>query len=105
MDERLGQLDALLHAGGVAADGAVALLVQPHVAQGVGGPLAGRGRRQSRHARHVDDELGGRDVGWQAVVFGHVADALTDGAAVSGDVESEHGGAPLGGGGQSQQDF
>lgn len=105
VDERLGQLDALLHAGGVAADGAVALLVQPDVAQGVGGPLAGGGRREPGHARHVDDELRGGDVGRQAVVLGHVADAFADGTAVRGDVESEHGGAALGGGGQSEQDF
>lgn len=105
VDESLGQLDALLHARGVAADGAVALLVEPDVAQGVGGALPGRGRREPGHAGHVDDELGGRDVGWQAVVLGHVADAFTDGAAMRGDVEAEHGGAALGGGGQSQQNL
>ncbi len=41
MDERLSQLHLLLHAGGVAAHGAVPLLVQPDVAQRVGGPLTG----------------------------------------------------------------
>ena len=44
--QRLGQLDPLLHAGGVAADRAVALLVEPDVAQRLGGPLAGGGARQ-----------------------------------------------------------
>lgn len=105
VDQRLGELDALLHAGGVAADGAVALLVQPHVAQGVRGALTGGGRREPGHARHVHDELGGRDVGGQAVVFGHVADALADRAAMGGYVESEHGGGALGGGGESQQNL
>ena len=105
VDQGLGELDALLHAGRVAADGAVALLVQADVAQGVRGALAGGGRRQPGHARHVDDELGGRDVGRQAVVLGHVADPLADGGALGGDVEAEHGGAALGGGGQTQQDL
>ena len=43
VDEGLGQLDALLHAGGVAADLAVALLVQADVAQHFGRSLAGGG--------------------------------------------------------------
>ena len=43
--ERLGELDPLLHAGGVAADRPVALLVEPDVAQRVGGALPGRRAR------------------------------------------------------------
>ena len=50
VDQGLGELDPLLHAGRVAADGAVALLVEADVAQRVGGALAGRGRRQPGHA-------------------------------------------------------
>ena len=46
VDERLGELDPLLHAGRVAADRAVALLVQPDVAEDLGRPLAG-GRRSA----------------------------------------------------------
>ena len=47
VDQRLGQLHPLLHAGGVAADRAVALLVQADVAQRLGGrarapPCGGR---------------------------------------------------------------
>ena len=42
VDQRLRQLDPLLHAGRVAADRAVPLLVEPDVAQGVRRPLAGR---------------------------------------------------------------
>ena len=48
VDERLGQLDALLHAGRVAADRAIALLEQPDVAQDLGGPLACGGARAGR---------------------------------------------------------
>ena len=89
LDERLGQLDALLHARRVAAHGPVALLEQAHVPQHVGGALPRRGTRQARHARHVVDEVGGRDVGRQAVVLGHVADALPDGHAVASHVQVE----------------
>ena len=53
VDERLGELDPLLHPGRVAADRAVALLVQPDVAEDLGGPLAGGGARQAGHPRHV----------------------------------------------------
>ena len=48
VDERLGELDPLLHPGRVAADRAVALLVQADVAQDLGRPLAGRRRRAGR---------------------------------------------------------
>ena len=48
MHQRLGQLDALLHARRVGADGAVALLVEAHVAQHLRGALAGRGAGQAR---------------------------------------------------------
>ena len=78
VDQRLRELDPLLHAGGVAAHRPVALLVEPDVAQDVGRPLAGGGRRQPRHPGHVDAELGGGHVGRQAVVLGHVADPLAD---------------------------
>ena len=94
VDEGLGELDPLPHAGGVAADRPVALLVQPDVAQRVGGALARGGGRQPGHAGHVDDELGGGDVGRQAVVLGHVADQLADLHATRGDVEAEHAGLP-----------
>ena len=46
--QRLGQLDPLLHAGGVAADLAVALLVEADVAQRLGGPLSGARYGQAR---------------------------------------------------------
>ena len=39
MDQRLGQLDALLHARGVAAHGSVALLEEAHVPQHLGAAL------------------------------------------------------------------
>ena len=90
VDERLGQLDPLLHPGRVAADGAVALLVQPDVTEDLGGPFA-RGRaRQAGHPGHVGHEVGRGDVRRQAVVFGHVADELADRRALGPDVEVHH---------------
>ena len=87
VDERLGQLDPLLHAGRIAADRPVALLVQADVAQHLGGPLAGSGPWQAGHLRHVPDEVGRRRLGREAVVLRHVADELADLRAVGADVE------------------
>ena len=90
MDERLGELHALPHAGRVAAHLAVALLEEPDVTERLGRALAGGGARQPVHLRHVRDELGGADLEREAVVLGHVADQLPDLEAVRGDVEAEH---------------
>ena len=88
VDERLGELDPLLHAGRIATDRAVALLVQPDMAEDLGGPLAGGRARQTRHPRHVSHEVGGRRVRRQAVVLGHVADELPDRRALGAHVET-----------------
>ena len=74
VDERLGELGLLLHAGGVAAHRPVALLGEPDVAQHLGGPLAGGHPGQARHHRQVDDEVARAHVRRQAVVLGQVAD-------------------------------
>jgi hypothetical protein len=87
VDQRLRQLHALLHAGRVAADRPVALLEQADVAQDLGGPLTRRVARQARHATHVRDEVGGRHVGWQAVVLRQVADAGADLGSLRGGIE------------------
>ena len=57
------------------------------MAEDLGGPFAGGRARQAGHPGHVGHEIGGRRVGWQAVVLGHVADELADGRAVGPDVE------------------
>ena len=103
--ERLGQLRALLHAGGVAAHRAVALLGQSDVAQHVGGPLARGGVRQPGHLAHVHDQVAGGHVGRQAVVLGHVADQRADRAALGGDVVPEHPRRPAGRRHQPEQDL
>ena len=58
VDERLSELDALLHARRIAADLAVALLEKADVAKGLRRALAGGGAREAADARHVGDELG-----------------------------------------------
>ncbi len=85
-----GQLHALLHAGRVAADGAVALLEQPGVAQRVGGAGARRRRRKAAHLRHVRQELGGAHLARQAVVLGHVAEPRAHGDALASAILAQH---------------
>ena len=74
----LGQLDALLHARGVGADGSVALLVEAHVAQHLRGAFPSRCAWQAGHLAEVADEVRGGQVGRQAVVFRHVANDPSD---------------------------
>ncbi len=90
VDERLRELDALPHAGRVAAHRAIALLEEADVAQRLRGALAGGAARQAVHLGHVRDELGRADLERQAVVLRHVADAATDLEPSRGDVEVEH---------------
>src|SRR5258707_1108964 len=86
----LPQLDPLLHAGRVAADLPVPLLVEPDVTQRLGGALAGRVGGQAAHPCHVRHELGGRHLGRQAVVLRHVADPRPDVGRLRCRVEPEH---------------
>ena len=101
----LGELDPLLHAGRVAADRPVALLEQADVAQRVRGPLAGGVGGQPGHPGEVHDQLGGGDVGRQAVVLGHVAHQLADPLPLGGDVQVEHPRAARGGRQEAEQDL
>ena len=103
--ERLGELGALLHAGGVAAHRPVALLVEPHVPQHVGRPLASGGGAEAGHPGHVDGEVAGADVGRQAVVLGHVADESPDLLPAVLDVVPQDAGVPAGRLEQAQQDL
>src|SRR6185437_5825618 len=104
-DQRLGQLDPLLHPGRIGADQPVPLLVQPDMAQGLGGPLFGRRSRESGHPAQVGHELGAGDVGRQAVVLGHVAGEGADPFRVYRGVAAEHARPAVGGRDQAQQDL
>jgi hypothetical protein len=90
VNQRLRQLDPLLHAGGVAADGPVTLLVEPHVAQHLRGPLPRRGGGEAGHAAHVGHELGGGGIGREAVVLGQVAHELADLRPLARDVQAHY---------------
>ena len=53
VDEGLGELDALLHAGGILFDVAVALLVEADVAEDIGGASPGGDGGDAAHLGHV----------------------------------------------------
>ena len=89
VDERLSELDALLHAGRVATDRPIALLVQPDVPEDLGGPLPRRRPRQPGHRREMRHEIRCGHVRRQAVVLRHVADELTNPDPLPRDVEVE----------------
>ena len=103
--ERLRELHALLHARRVAADLAVALFEQAHVAQRLRRALAGGGAGQSAHLRQVRHELRRREIGWQAVVLRHIADQLPDLAPLRLYVHAQHAGAAARCRQQAQENF
>ena len=104
-DQRLGQLDPLLHAGGVGTDQAVPLLVQPDVAQRLGRAFLGHRGRQPRHPAQVGHELGRGHVGRQAIVLRHVAEQGPDPLAAGLAVVTEHLGLALGRRDEPEQDL
>ena len=77
VDEGLGELDALFHAGGILFDVAVALLVEADVAEDVGGASPSSDSGDTAHLGHVSEELGRRDGVGEAVVLGHVSEPHT----------------------------
>jgi hypothetical protein len=78
VDERLCQLDALLHARRVRLDVAVARLAETDVVQHFVGALHGVGRRQPCELPAVRDKRHGVHAGDVRVAFGHVPDARAD---------------------------
>ena len=105
VDDRLRQLDPLLHAGRVAADRPIALLVQAHVAEHLGGPLARGSGRQPGHTAHVAHELRGGDIGREAVVLRQVAHELPDLRSAGGHVHLHHRRAAARRGEEAEQDL
>ena len=57
MDERLSELDALLHARGVPSQLPVSLFEQANVPQGFGGALTGGGAREAANLGHVSHKF------------------------------------------------
>ena len=101
--ERLGQLGALAHPGGEAADRPEARLVETDQVEDVRGPLAGGTRRQPTQLAERGHEVRRRLVGRQAVVLGHVAEPRPHGDGIGGDVDAAHLDAPLGRMGETEQ--
>src|ERR1019366_2435348 len=104
VDERLRELDALLHAGGVAADEAVALLVEADVTERLGGAFARGGGGEAGHAAHVGHEVGGGHIYRKAVVLGEVADELADLERVGERVHAQNFEGTGGGGEEAEED-
>lgn len=90
--DRLGEFDALLHAGGEALDRTVALLLESHVVEDVGGTLAGGATGQPGDLGHVGDEIGGSGIHREAIGLRHVTDKAPNGEGVGAGVEAEDAG-------------
>ena len=90
VDERLRQLDALLHAGRVRLDIPVARFAEPDIEQHLVRALHGVDARQSRQLAAVGDERDGIHPGNVGIAFRHVADARADVERRARDVETEH---------------
>ena len=78
VDQGLGELDHLLHAGGEGPDLAVARLTETDVEKRLVGALEGRLGRQTAELGHEPDEVDRGDAGDVGVGLGHVADLGAD---------------------------
>ena len=97
VDQRLGQLDPLLHAGGIGLDVAVARLAQAHVVEHLVRALHRVGARQPGQLPAVGDEGHRGHAGDVRVGLRHVADAAADLERLGRDVEPEHAHLAFGG--------
>ena len=102
-DERLGELGALAHAGGEPLDRPEPRLVETDEIEDVGGPLAGRSRRQAAQLSERRHDVGRRLIERQAVVLRHVAEPRPDPDRVVGDVDAAHLDAPCARMGEAEQ--
>ena len=90
VDQRLGQLGALLHAGREGADEARALLLEAHLEQHLRGAQHRVAARQAAQLGHVHDQVARGHLQRQAVELGHVAQPAADLGRVAGGVDAEH---------------
>ena len=95
VDERLRQLDALLHAGRVGLDVAVARLAEADVVEDLVRALHRVDRRQPGELAAVGDKRHGVHAGDVRVALRHVADARADRQRRLRHVHVEHGHPPL----------
>ena len=94
---RLRQLDALLHAGRIGLEVAIARLAEADVVEHLVRALHRVGRRQARQLAAVGDKRHRVHAGNVRVALRHVADARADLERRGGDVEAEHLHLPLSG--------
>ena len=87
--ERLGQLDALAHAGRERPDQAHALLLEADLEQHLARAQHGDAPRQAAQLAEVDDEIARRHPARQALVLGHVADAAPQLETARNGVDAE----------------
>ena len=90
VDERLRQLDPLLHAGRIGLDVAIARLAEADVEQHFVRALHRVDARQAGQLAAVGDERDGVHAGNVRVALRHVADARANLERRRGDVEPEH---------------
>ena len=90
VDQRLGQLDALLHAGRIGLDVAVARLAEADVVEDLVRPLHRVDGRQPGELAAVGDERDGVHAGDVRVGLRHVAEPRADLHRPLRDVEPEH---------------
>ncbi len=88
--QRLGELGALAHAGGEAAHGPEAGLVQAHEVEHVRRPLAGGPGGQAGQLAEGRHDVGCGLVERQALVLGHVAEAAAHGHGIGVDPVPGH---------------
>ena len=90
VDERLSELNALTHAQRERADHARALLLEADGEEHLGGTADRVGPRQATQLSKVADEVGGGQLGRQALVLWRVADPTADLVALGRGIVSEH---------------
>ena len=98
----LGQLDALALAGGHGADRPAALLAEPHLPQGVAGPVGGLLAGQAVDLGHVAHQVHRLHIGRQQGVFGAVAEPGPHLGTGGGGVQTEHLDGPAIGPGETE---
>ena len=101
----LGEFDPLFHAGRIGFDLAVAGFAEAAVFEHFVRPTEGLVGGKSAEFARVGDVLDGGEARDVTVLFGHVADRLSDLEVVFADLASEDGAASVGGVDESEQGF
>ncbi len=104
VDQGLGHLEPLLHAGRVGVEEPVARFFEPDVKEDLMGPLHGFLPRHAGELAEIGGVGHGVHAGDEAVVLGHVADGPADGGLFATDVVAEDGPLPFFGREEAEED-